>query len=105
MKISIFINHPVPSSLKTVHRTVFLTLRLSRVRLSYFLHKITKRPNRWLSLLLLAMGYEKDIFAGFAYEFELLHKSRRKPCISSATCCGISSTRSVVYHQAAGNAR
>ena len=25
-----------------------------------------------------------------------------KACISSATCCGISSTRSVVYHQAAG---
>jgi len=29
------------------------------------------------------MGYEKDIFAVFAYEFELSHKSRRKPCISS----------------------
>ena len=25
-----------------------------------------------------------------------------KACISSATCCGISPTRSVVYHQAAG---
>ena len=24
-----------------------------------------------------------------------------KPCISSATCCGISSMRSIVYHQAA----
>ena len=33
----------------------------------------------------------------------IVNKSRRKPCISSATCCGISSTRSVVYHQAAGN--
>ena len=30
-------------------------------------------------------------------------KSRRKPCISSAIYCGISSTRSVVYHQTAGN--
>ena len=29
------------------------------------------------------MGYKKDIFAVFAYEFESLHKSRRKPCISS----------------------
>ena len=28
-----------------------------------------------------------------------LPSSRRKPCISSATCCGISSTRSVAYHQ------
>jgi len=31
----------------------------------------------------LAMGYKKDIFGSFAYEFELLQKSRRKPCISS----------------------
>ncbi len=62
----------------------------------------------------MSMGYKKDIFAVFTYEFELLHKSRRKPCISSipqelhiintkccissATCCGISSTQSVVYH-------
>ena len=51
------------------------------------------------------MGYEKDIFSSFAYEFEPSHKSRRKPCISSATCCGISSARMAVYHQAAGNAR
>ncbi len=29
------------------------------------------------------MGYEKDIFGTFAYEFEPSHKSRRKPCISS----------------------
>ena len=28
-----------------------------------------------------------------------VNKSRRKPCISSATCCGISSMRSIVYHQ------
>ena len=31
----------------------------------------------------MSMGYKKDIFGTFAYEFELLHKSRRKPCISS----------------------
>jgi len=28
-------------------------------------------------------GYKKDIFGSFVYDFELLHKSRRKPCISS----------------------
>ena len=28
----------------------------------------------------------------------LVNKSRCKPCISSATCCGISSMRSIVYH-------
>ena len=32
----------------------------------------------------------------------LRSKSRRKACISSATCCGISSMRSIVSHQAAG---
>ena len=31
-----------------------------------------------------------------------MEQIKAKPCISSATCCGISSTRSVVYHQAAG---
>ena len=36
------------------------------------------------------MCYEKDIFGIIEYEFELLHKSRRKPCISSK--------RSFVYH-------
>ena len=29
-------------------------------------------------------------------------KSKRKPCISSAIHCGISSMRSIVYHQTAG---
>ena len=32
---------------------------------------------------ILAVGYKKDIFGIIEYEFELLHKSRRKPCISS----------------------
>ena len=53
----------------------------------------------------MSMSYKKDILGCFSYEFEPSHKSRRKPCISSATCCGISSIRSIVYHQAAGNAR
>jgi len=34
-------------------------------------------------LLFLAMGYKKDILGIIEYEFDLLHKSRRKPCISS----------------------
>ena len=31
----------------------------------------------------LCKDYKKDIFGIIEYEFELLHKSRRKPCISS----------------------
>ncbi len=42
--------------------------------------------------LFLAMGYKKDIFGIIEYEFELLHKSRRKPCISSIP-------QGIAYHQ------
>ena len=48
----------------------------------------------------------KCIIPYFSRGFKCFPKSRipitPKACISSATCCGISSTRSVVYHQAAG---
>ena len=48
----------------------------------------------------------KCIIPYFLREFKIFSHSRiqitPKACISSATCCGISSMRSIVYHQAAG---
>ena len=40
-------------------------------------------PEELLEELEMSMCYKKDIFGIIEYEFELLHKSRRKPCISS----------------------
>ena len=36
-----------------------------------------------MRLFRMAMSYKKDIFGSFAYDFELLHKSRRSRCILS----------------------
>ena len=49
---------------------------------SPFMEIHQKRAGSTCSFVL-AMGYKKDIFTEFAYDFELSHKSRRKPCISS----------------------
>ena len=45
---------------------------------------------------------EKRYFREFSYGLELTYQITPQACISSATCCGISSMRSIVYHQAAG---
>ena len=49
----------------------------------------------------MAIGYKKDIFGTFAYEFELLHKSRRSRVYHQNEVLHIINSAGIVYHQVA----
>ena len=46
----------------------------------------------------MAMGYEKDIFSSFAYEFELSHKSRQSRVYHQDGVLHIINFVEIVYH-------
>ena len=47
---------------------------------------------------LMSVGYKKDIFSVFAYEFELLHKSRRSRVYHQNEVLHIINSAGIVYH-------
>ena len=59
-----------------------------------------KRSNFCLSKVtsFLSMGYKKDILGSFAYEFELLHKSRRSRVYHQNEVLHIINSAGIVYH-------
>ena len=63
------------TSAKTVHRTVFFRRQVCSPLVRFPLFIFANAKSRPCDLLfVLSMGYEKDIFGSFAYDFELSQK-------------------------------